>query len=63
MSLSLNINGFDGKLWTGKWAKITKCTEKTALRDIEDLMRKQILKKGLAGGRSTSYELIPLNEG
>jgi Fic family protein len=57
------LDGFDGKLRTGKWAKITKCTEKTALRDIEDLMRKQILKKGLARGRSTSYELIPLNEG
>jgi len=56
------LDGFDGKLRTGKWAKITKCTEKTALRDIEDLMRKQILKKGLAGGRSTSYELIPLKE-
>jgi predicted HTH transcriptional regulator len=40
-----------------------KVYRKTALRDIEDLMRKQILKKGLAGGRSTSYELIPLNEG
>jgi len=52
------LDGFDGKLRTGKWAKITKCTEKTALRDIEDLIEKKILKKGSAGGRSTSYELI-----
>ena len=39
------------------WAKLTKCSHDTALRDIEDLVRRGILAKSAAGGRSTSYSL------
>ena len=52
------LNGFDGKLTSSKWAKIEKCSPDTALRDINDLMKRGILKKDEAGGRSTSYSLI-----
>jgi Fic family protein len=38
-------------------AKIAKCSPDTALRDIKDLMDKQILRQEQAGGRSTNYEL------
>lgn len=51
------LDGFDGKLTSSKWAKITKCSPDTALRDITDLMDKNILRKEGAGGRSTNYEL------
>ena len=51
------LNGFEGKLTSSKWATIEKCSQDTALRDIEDLVRKAILKKESAGGRSTSYSL------
>ncbi|MGD0797750.1 MAG: Fic family protein [Acidobacteriaceae bacterium] len=51
------LNGFEGKLTSSKWAKLTKCSQDTALRDIEDLVRKKVLKKDAAGGRSTSYSL------
>ena len=51
-------NGFKGKLTTSKWAKMTKCSADTALRDIQDLVQKGILKKGPEGGRSTGYELV-----
>jgi Fic family protein len=51
------LNGFEGKLTTTKWAKLTKCSHDTALRDIEDLIRKRVLAKDEAGGRSTSYSL------
>jgi Fic family protein len=51
------LNGFEGKLTSSKWAKIEKCSQDTALRDIEDLLRKGVLKKESAGGRSTSYSL------
>lgn len=54
------LDGFTGKLRTSKWAKITKCSEKTALRDIEDLVAKGILEKGEAGGRSTFYYIKSL---
>jgi Fic family protein len=40
-----------------KWAKIAKCSKDTAIRDINDLIKKEILQKSSAGGRSTSYEL------
>lgn len=51
------FDGLDGKLKSSKWAKIAKCSPDTALRDINDLMDKQILRQEQAGGRSTSYEL------
>jgi Fic family protein len=51
------LNGFEGKLTSSKWAKLAKCSQDTALRDIEDLIRKKVLVKDAAGGRSTSYSL------
>ncbi len=52
------LDGFDGKMTSTKWAKITKCSQDTALRDINDLINKKILYKLPKGGRSTSYDLI-----
>ncbi len=55
--LNMLFDGFDGKLKTGKWAKITKVSTDTALRDIKDLIKKGILQETNEGGRSTNYEL------
>jgi Fic family protein len=55
------LDGFDGKLTTSKWAAIAKCSPDTALRDINDLLARGILRKSAAGGRSTSYELSGLS--
>jgi Fic family protein len=51
------LDGFEGKLTSSKWAKLTKCSQDTALRDISDLVSRQILAKDQAGGRSTGYTL------
>jgi Fic family protein len=51
------LDGFEGKLTSSKWAKLTKCSQDTALRDVTDLLNRQILTKDEAGGRSTSYRL------
>jgi Fic family protein len=51
------LDGFEGKLHSSKWAKITKCSQDTALRDIQDLINKGLLIKEPSGGRSTSYVL------
>jgi len=51
------IDGFEGKLTTGKWAKIAKTSQDTALRDITDLVERGILTRDESGGRSTSYSL------
>ena len=52
------LDGFDGKLTSIKWAKIAKCSKDTAIRDINDLINKEVLQKESAGGRSTNYELV-----
>ena len=57
LMLNKILDGFDGKLQSSKWAKITKCSPDTALRDIKDLIEKGILKQEKQGGRSTNYEL------
>ena len=51
------LNGFDGKLNSSKWAKIANCSQDTALRDIQNLMDRNVLIKESSGGRSTSYVL------
>jgi Fic family protein len=56
------IEGFEGSLRTSKWARMTNCSQDTALRDITDLVEKGVLVKDESGGRSTSYSLIyPMN--
>lgn len=51
------LDGFDGKLTTSKWATIAKCSQDTALRDINQLLERGVLMRSEASGRSTSYEI------
>jgi Fic family protein len=52
------LEGFEGKLTSSKWAKINKCSQDTAARDIQHLVETGILRKDAAGGRSTSYSMV-----
>lgn len=52
------LDGFEGKLTSGKWAALAKCSPDTALRDINELVQLGVLRRSDAGGRSTSYELV-----
>jgi Fic family protein len=56
------LDGFDGKLTSSKWAAVAKCSQDTALRDINELLERGVLKKSEASGRSTSYELMPVGD-
>ena len=58
LMLNKLLDGFDGKLKSSKWAKITKTSSDTALRDIKDLVEKGVLKQSAEGGRSVNYELV-----
>ena len=58
LMLNKLLDRFEGKLTTSKWAKITKTSSDTALRDIQDLIEKQVLMKETSGGRSTSYVIV-----
>lgn len=51
------LDGFEGKLTSSKWAALGKCSQDTASRDIDDLVKRGILIKDAAGGRSTSYSM------
>lgn len=51
-------DGFEGKLTSSKWAKICSCSQDTALRDINDLIAKGMLRNSGEGGRSANY-LLP----
>lgn len=55
--LNMLFDGFEGKLKSSKWAKITKVSTDTALRDIKDLIAKGILQETNEGGRNVNYEL------
>lgn len=58
------FDGFEGRLTSSKWAKMAKCSQDTALRDIDDLVKRGVLLKEPGGGRSTSYALaVPGNPG
>ena len=57
LMLNRLIDGFEGKLTSTTWANIAKCSQDTASRDIEALIKLGILQKDPGGGRSTSYSL------
>jgi Fic family protein len=52
------LDSFEGKLTTSKWAKLGKCSQDTALRDILYLAKRGVLVRNPGGGRSTSYALV-----
>lgn len=53
-------NDFKGHINTSKYAKLAKCSNDTALRDIQDLKMRGILIQNPGAGRSTSYSLCPI---
>jgi len=57
LMLNRLLDGFEGKLTTSKYAKLAKCSQDTALRDILPLVARGILVRNPKGGRSTSYAL------
>lgn len=61
LMLNKLLDGFEGKLNTSKWARITKVSNDTALRDILSLVEQEVFQQENASGRSTSYRLIDLN--
>ena len=52
------LDGFEGKLTTSNWARLAKCSQDTALRDITILVGHGLLARNPGGGRNTSYRLM-----
>lgn len=55
--LNRMLDGFEGRFTTSKYAKLAKCSQDTALRDIQSLIEWGLLVRSPEGGRSTSYSL------
>lgn len=55
--LNKMMHGLEGKLTTGKWAKLAQCSTDTALRDINELLDMAVLKKAGESKRGTHYIL------
>lgn len=53
------LDGFEGTLTTSKYAKLARCSQDTALRDILPLVESGLLARNPEGGRSTSYAVAP----
>ena len=56
------LDNFKGHLTTSKYAKLARCSNDTALRDIRELLERGIVAKNSGGGRSTSYRLAEPDE-
>jgi Fic family protein len=54
------LDGIEGKLTSTKYAKLTKCSQDTAYRDILALVERDVLVQNPEGGRSTSYSLASM---
>lgn len=53
---------FEGFMNTSKYAKLAKCSNDTALRDIQEMKERGIFIQNPGGGRSTSYRLLDREE-
>jgi Fic family protein len=49
------LDGFEAKLISSKWAKMTKCSQDRAHLDIIDAIEKGILVENVERGRSSNY--------
>ena len=52
------LDGFEGKLTTSKWARLAKCSQDTALRDMTVLAGHGLLARNPGGGRNPSYRIV-----
>ena len=60
--VALLLDDFQGHLTTSKYAKLARCSNDTALRDIRDLLACAIIARNPGGGRSTSYRIAEGSE-
>ena len=56
--LNLFLDGYEAKITSKTWATLAKCSKDTAIRDIQDLMTKNILIEDLPGAKRPSYSIV-----
>ena len=56
--LNLFLDGYEAKITSKTWASLAKCSKDTAIRDIQDLVEKEILREEIPGAKRPSYSII-----
>ena len=56
--LNLFLDGYEAKITSKTWASLAKCSKDTAIRDIQDLIEKNILREDILGAKRPSYSII-----
>lgn len=56
--LNLFLDGYEAKITSKNWATLAKCSKDTALRDIQDLLEKNVLKEDIPGAKRPSYSIV-----
>src|SRR5574344_2966340 len=57
-TLNLFLDGYEAKITSKVWASLNKCSKDTAIRDIQDLLDKNILKEDIPGAKRPSYSIV-----
>lgn len=56
--LNLFLDGYEAKITSKNWADLAKCSKDTAIRDIQDLLDKNVLKEDIPGAKRPSYSIV-----
>lgn len=56
--LNMFMDGYEAKISSKTWASLAKCSKDTAIRDIQDLVGKNILREDIPGAKRPSYSII-----
>ncbi len=56
--LNLFLDGYEAKITSKTWASLAKCSKDTAIRDIQNLVDKGILREDIPGAKRPSYSII-----
>jgi len=56
--LNLFLDGYESKITSKTWANLAKCSKDTAIRDIQDLVDKNVLVEDIPGAKRPSYSII-----
>ena len=56
--LNIFLDGYEAKITSKTWATLAKCSKDTAIRDIQDLVSKNVLCEDIPGAKRPSYSIV-----
>lgn len=56
--LNVFLDGYEAKITSKIWSALAKCSKDTAIRDIQDLVEKNILREDIPGAKRPSYSIV-----